>query len=404
MFKKIYSLLLILLFVTSCGYNNISETPLYTDSPKVSDISETKRLLQKLPAPERQLVVSVYNYNDLTGQHKPSDTVAEFSRAVTQGGAQLLIEALMSAGSGKWFQVIERASLDNLLQERKIIRATRQEYADVKGGSLPNLPPLLYAGILLEGGIIAYESNVLTGGIGARYLGVGGSTEYRRDVVTVALRATSVSNGQILVSTSASKTIYSTAAQGGVFKYVGVNELLEIESGFSVNEPPQYATRQAIEMAVYSLIMEGIKKGAWSFADNNNQKSVIESYQRVKNGYDNVSDALDSVGNAQPVAEEVKPAPTNQSQPAKSSPTNLAPNNLAPINLGNQNIPRPNLRQLPSNAAPRIAPNNLSSEPNLNRRMRIESYRNRPDNSRNYYRNDVHCDANGCYSATPQSR
>ena len=49
----------------------------------------------------------------------------------------------------------------------------------------------------MDGGVIAYETNLLTGGLGARYLGIGGSTEFRRDTVTIYLRAISVKNGEI---------------------------------------------------------------------------------------------------------------------------------------------------------------------------------------------------------------
>ena len=45
--------------------------------------------------------------------------------------------------------------------------------------------------MILEGGIIGYDSNIETGGRGARTLGIGGQTQYRRDVVIVSLRAVS---------------------------------------------------------------------------------------------------------------------------------------------------------------------------------------------------------------------
>ena len=80
--------------------------------------------------------------------------MALFSTAVTQGADQYLIDALRSAGSGNWFVVVERAGLDALTRERQLIRQTRQTYDGEVGNTLK---PLLFAGLLFEGGIIQYE-------------------------------------------------------------------------------------------------------------------------------------------------------------------------------------------------------------------------------------------------------
>jgi curli biogenesis system outer membrane secretion channel CsgG len=56
---------------------------------------------------------------------------------------------------------IERENIGNLLQERNLIRSTRQEYTKDADPSVPQITPLLYAGILLEGGIV-YDSNIIT--------------------------------------------------------------------------------------------------------------------------------------------------------------------------------------------------------------------------------------------------
>jgi curli production assembly/transport component CsgG len=53
-------------------------------------------------------------------------------------------------------------------------------------------------------------------------------------------------------------------------------KLLETETGFSVNEPVNYATRAAIEQAVVELVYEGENKGLWKFQQegNNEVKNV----------------------------------------------------------------------------------------------------------------------------------
>ncbi len=54
-----------------------------------------------------------------------------------------------------------------------------------------------------------YNTNLISGGAGARYLGIGTSKQYREDVVVVSLRLVSVSTGEILMEILTSKAILS---------------------------------------------------------------------------------------------------------------------------------------------------------------------------------------------------
>jgi len=129
------------------------------------------------------------------------------------------------------------------------------------------LPPLLYAGVILEGCIVSYDANIITGGAGLRYFGTGGSGQYRQDRVTIYLRAVSTSNGKVLKTVYTSKTILSQSLDAGVFRFVRFSRLLEAEMGFTYNEPSQMAVTEAIEKAVQSLIIEGVKDELWSFKE-----------------------------------------------------------------------------------------------------------------------------------------
>jgi curli production assembly/transport component CsgG len=179
----------------------------------------------------------------------------------------MLVKALKDASGGRWFKVIQRANLDYLLKERQIIRETRGRVADQTGQPQPGLPSLLFAGVILDGGIIGYDSNTVTGGLGARYLGIGGDVQYRQDTVTVYLNAISSQTGEILKSVMTRKTVASYGVRGSVFKFVAFQKLLEGEAGFTVNEPGQIALAQAIEHAVRALIIEGALEGLWQFED-----------------------------------------------------------------------------------------------------------------------------------------
>ena len=213
-----------------------------------------------LPVPLRKTVVAVYKFRDQTGQYKPQANGASFSTAVTQGATTVLIKALEES---QWFEPIERENLGNLLNERKIIRSTRQEYTDQTGQKQPNLPSLLFAGVILEGGIISYDSNILTGGAGLRYFGAGASGQYRQDRVTVYLRAVSTNTGKVLKTVYTSKTILSQQVDANLFQFVNFKRLLEAETGFTYNEPSEMAVKDAIEKAVQALVYEGFDDRLW---------------------------------------------------------------------------------------------------------------------------------------------
>ena len=271
--------ILAICFLCGCSYSYKSDIPdeALIDEARLATITPTELMLRNLPPAKRPVMLSVYRFDDMTGQTKPSET-PQYSRAVTQGGLAILEKALLDASNHKWFKVLERDGLQNLLQERKIIQTMRGEYVGESGKKLPALSPLLYSGVILEGGIVSYESNVQTGGAGARYLGIGGNTKYSRDMVTVYLRLVNVKNGEVLLSVNTSKTIYSVAVSGDLYMFVSFDKLAESELGYTENEPPQLAVRQAIEMSVYAMIMEGYKDNLWTFADEAAGRKVFLEY------------------------------------------------------------------------------------------------------------------------------
>ena len=225
----------------------------------------TLRDLIDLPMPRQKAVVSVYSFLDLTGQRATADNMALFSTAVTQGADSFLIDALLAAGDGKWFLVAERGNLDALTRERQLIISTRNTY-DGEGAN--QLEPLLFSGLILGGGIIGYDVNLTSGGIGARFLGIGLNTQYRVDEVVISLRTILVQTGQILMNVVTSKSIYSTATGFDTFRFTeNGTELFELEAGVSANETQTYAVRSAIEAAVYETIRRGIELDLWDYTE-----------------------------------------------------------------------------------------------------------------------------------------
>lgn len=248
------------------------------DAPKVEESKFLKKEINKVAPPEGgPLPVAVYGFRDLTGQRKSQPLIASLSSAVTQGAENYLIKALQDVGDARWFTVLERVGLENLIKERQMIRQMREQY---QGRDAKMLPPMIFAGIIMEGGIVGYDSNTLTGGSGVRIFGIGASTQYQSDTVTVTLRTVSVATGEILTTVTVTKTVLSYMDKVTVLRFVddgsqygaGANAL-EGEVGGSINESINKAIDVAVQAAVVNTINEGARKGHWSFKQETKQET-----------------------------------------------------------------------------------------------------------------------------------
>ena len=261
--RLLYSFLLAIL-VSSCAVLNENRDLSLTRDILPANILDLQSVeLAELPPAKKKPVIAVYrdSFQDLTGQRKSNSSFALFSTAVTQAPEALLIRALKHAANGEFFRVVERVGLDNLTKERQLIRSTRENFDEDK-----QLQPLLFAGLLIQGGVINYDTNVQSGGMGARYLGIGTSKQYREDVVTISLRLVSVSTGEVLMETLVSKSIVSTSVSQDVFRFIEAGtELVEIEGGVAENEVGSIALQKAIETGVFNLIEIGIERGYWEY-------------------------------------------------------------------------------------------------------------------------------------------
>jgi len=238
--------------------NKADWTPPEVSRSPIQNVLDT---VPQLDGPK--ITIAVYNFADKTGQRKPNEKFSQLSSAITQGSEVWVIQALDTVGNGTWFTVVERIGLDNLVKERQLIKSTREVY---EGNEAPKLKPMLFAGLLIEGGVVGYESNIESGGAGARYFGIGANTQYRVDQVTVAMRIVSVQTGEVLLTTATEKRIASHRSGADVFRFLDLGtRALEIEAGSAVNEPVNYAVRSAIEAAVVDLINQGEQKELWKF-------------------------------------------------------------------------------------------------------------------------------------------
>lgn len=238
------------------------------EEAKVSGV--INKSFDNVPAPAGPpVVVAVYSFKDQTGQRKPSNTLSLFSTAVTQGAEAYLIKSLQEVGNRQWFTVVERVGLDNLLKERQMIRQTREIY---DGDKAKLLPPMTLAGVILEGAIVDYNSNTLTGGTGARWLGIGPYTQYTQDIVVISLRLVSVTTGEILTTVTVEKNLLSTADGVTALRFFNqATRAFEFDSSQTFNEPGNYALRSAVETAVVELINKGERQNLWKFKEKPNE-------------------------------------------------------------------------------------------------------------------------------------
>ena len=223
--------------------------------------------LNSLPRAKRKPVIAIYpnSFRDHTGQRKSNGSFALFSTAITQAPEAFLIRALKHAADGEFFQVAERVGLESLTKERQLIRSTRESFEEDSA-----VKPLLLAGLLIQGGVITYDSNVKSGGAGARLLGVGSSKQYREDLITISLRLVSVSTGEVLIEVLVSKTVTSAGLSQDIFRFVDENRrLIEVEGGVAENESTSIALQQAIEEGVLQIIKIGITRGYWEYEETN---------------------------------------------------------------------------------------------------------------------------------------
>lgn len=257
--KKLSTIFLILI-LSGCA---LSQKAGFEYRPELAP-NKMQKEFDAIPAPDgKRLSVAVYNFADKTGQRKPVSGIASLSMAVTQGAEVFLIKALQDVGHGQWFEVVERINIDALTKERMIIRQMREAY---EGKDAKPLMPMQFAGIIMEGGIIGYDSGSESGGAAHRFLGIGSQTQYSKDTVTISLRAISVNTGKVLAAVHVTKIVYSTADSFAVLKFLdNGTQAFEAEAGLTINEPGTLAVKATIEAAVVELIKEGERKGIWDY-------------------------------------------------------------------------------------------------------------------------------------------
>lgn len=102
-----------------------------------------------------------------------------------------------------------------------------------------------------------------------------------------------VATGAILDSVSTTKTIFSYEIHPSYFRFVNYYDLLEIEGGYTHNEPAQLAVKEAIDAAVMHLTVQGINN-LWRLKNPADWNSaLIQRYLTAEQRSDNGDAAQD---------------------------------------------------------------------------------------------------------------
>ena len=233
----------------------------YTKDRPITNVTvTTKSELTILPKPAQKVPVSVWQILDETGQFRRSaGGGTELSHAVTQGAHHMLIKALNDSG---WFDVVERQGWPQLIQEIRIKEELRKRGVTTVKEDFTHLIVPQY---MISGAITEFDDHPVSfgGGFGLR----GGSASARASVSSVAvdLRITDVETGEVTDAVSIFKRIISHQTDFGIFRFIRFNWLLELEFGYTLNEPTDLAVREALEKAVVHLVVKGVKEGLPGF-------------------------------------------------------------------------------------------------------------------------------------------
>ena len=222
---------------------SIAASELVFVEPKLTERTEIDQSLLSLPPPAKTIPVALYDFQDLSPHIKENDRPAGYAANVSSNGQTMLTNALKDAGNEAWFSVDEHAHIS------------------------------------LEGGIIANDYSVVNGGVGAQLLELGGAP-YQQNVVTVYLHAFDSYTHRMLVSVTSSETMYYSYLNTSLFKYASPDRPLHPEVGFSKSDPTQLALHQAMQNAVYSLIINGTTAKLWAFKDPSAGSRILAQYSQ----------------------------------------------------------------------------------------------------------------------------
>jgi curli biogenesis system outer membrane secretion channel CsgG len=212
--------------------------------------------------------VAVTSFEDLTGARVDGGS----STAVAASGHLLLEFILKNYRDEGHLAIYSRRLLSELINERRLAQQANTSYAteavnslskatqalmgNAKIKPLHDLPDLGPVDFLITGAVIGYDKNTRDSGAAAGMVGISNRYQQSEDSVSVLVELINVKTGAMSGIGIASELISSKLFNAGVFKYLEVDKILELEGGGSLNEPKTYALYLALTQAVENMFRD----------------------------------------------------------------------------------------------------------------------------------------------------
>lgn len=212
--------------------------------------------------------VAVTSFEDLTGARVDGGS----STAVAASGHLLLEFILKNYRDEGHLAIYSRRLLSELINERRLAQQANTSYAteavnslskatqalmgNAKIKPLHDLPDLGPVDFLITGAVIGYDKNTRDSGAAAGMVGISNRYQQSEDSVSVLVELINVKTGAMSGIGIASEFISSKLFNAGVFKYLEVDKILELEGGGSLNEPKTYALYLALTQAVENMFRD----------------------------------------------------------------------------------------------------------------------------------------------------
>ena len=212
--------------------------------------------------------VAVTSFEDLTGARVDGGS----STAVAASGHLLLEFILKNYRDEGHLAIYSRRLLSELINERRLAQQANTSYAteavnslskatqalmgNAKIKPLHDLPDLGPVDFLITGAVIGYDKNTRDSGAAAGMVGISNRYQQSEDSVSVLVELINVKTGAMSGIGISSELISSKLFNAGVFKYLEVDKILELEGGGSLNEPKTYALYLALTQAVENMFRD----------------------------------------------------------------------------------------------------------------------------------------------------
>lgn len=209
--------------------------------------SHCLRNLRNVPA-NNLPVFAVGEIADKTGQNSYGEE-SRVNKNLTQGTAEMVMSALYKTGKA---QLVERYDLRVPLAEVKLAEQNRLSRPASSFGRLPS------SDFVIVGAITELNYNIVSGGVGLRIAGIGGSARVAVVNVALDLRVISTKNFAVAYVSTLQKQIYGYEVEADVFRFFD-QTYVELQSGQVRNEPLQLGVRSVAEMAVYQIMTDFLR-------------------------------------------------------------------------------------------------------------------------------------------------